>query len=206
MRSWRIKYSFEIFHRHDLVIHIYRPCLLRCSSPLFIHSPLVYHLPFLCFLYSFARLFPIYASFHLHVHLSSTLFPICSLFTFRSFTFLHVCFFIRRHLFYTRSSYPFLIYFPFVFHLSAIYFSFIFPHFLFSPHSFQPKPNERCGLCAVKAQISFCRAGESISLPPPLPPSSKFPRSRRRMDVKAKCKVFPERLCDVRLAFATRGL
>lgn len=118
------------------------------------------------------------------------LFSVYSSFVFNLF---YVCFppslylfFICCHLFYAHSSFLphlfsicFFIYFPFIFHLFfisfPIYFSVHLPFF----------HEAKYGSCAVKAQYRFV-AWSIFRL--------KFPRSQR-MDVKAKRKVFRERLC-----------
>lgn len=137
MRRSRIKYSFEFFHWHDLIIHIpLASC--ACSSPLFIHSPLVYHLPVSLFPTFVVHLFSIYSSFHLYT---------CPPFVSNLFS-LHIHSFSFLRLFFHPSSFilhpfsiSFLIYFPFVFHLSSIYFSFIFS-ISFLPAFISPKPND----------------------------------------------------------------
>lgn len=162
--------------------------------------PVVFHFMFYSFLIC-TVFFPIFFLYvrllfvpHSYLHLFSIcssiifrLFFICFQFVLRLFsTFLifvfHLSPFILRS-FFISSSFVLHLFFSFIFHLFSIYFLFYSP-FIFPVHL--PFFHEaKYGSCAVKAQYRFV-AWSIFRL--------KFPRSQR-MDVKAKRKVFRERLC-----------
>lgn len=165
-------------------------CVLQ-SFPIYVSF--IFHSFIPCFFSSILpRLFSVCSTSVFH--LSSICSSIYSSFVFNSFS---VCFppslclfFICRHLFYAHSSFPphsFLhsLFFSFIYHLFSIY-SPSRSRFI-SPFSENLAILSRSQIWFVRGQgsIPFCRV---INFP------LEFPRSQR-MDVKAKRKVFRERLC-----------
>lgn len=169
----------NIHFNFPIVLVIYIAYLVHIVVHLFIYFSLVYHLLFLCSPHSLFTYSPFMHRFICTLVLR--LFSICFLSP-SVHSLSYVCFSFVV-IYFTLILYILLTYSPFVFHLSCIYFPFILQVF-----------SLRIYFSAIRVRgqsTNIVLSYESIF-------PSKYPLNRR-MDVDAKRKVFPERLCDLLL-------